>query len=310
MAPRKPVDVSPVELEGSLFGNSLIEGTRAPKQPDAPKGFRGWLVKAEGRVAALPWVRVGQGAAAVVVVIGAVVLWQNRVSTGEFVTSYVAEATGAVVERIVVSGAVYTGKDDLQTALGLKKGDSLVGFDAGSARARIEQLPWVRLASVDRMLPDRVNVTIYEHVPLARLVAEGKIWVINKDGKRIVADAENAFSGLPLLQGEGAAAAAGDLFVHLSNWPQLLGQLREAQWVGERRWDLRFVSGVVVQLPEDTREFGAEQALPLLAKLEEARHVLTLNAGEVDLRLPDRVVLRLPESVGATPVTNAPPAKG
>ena len=33
-------------------------------------------------------------------------------------------------------------------------------------------------------------------------------------------------------------------------------------------------------MPEHTREFGAEQALPLLAKLEEARHVLTLNAGE------------------------------
>ena len=209
-----------------------------------------------------------------------------------------------VVEKIVVSGAVYTGREDLQTALGLKKGDSLVGFDAGSARARIEQLPWVRLASVDRMLPDRVNVTIYEHVPLARLVADGQIWVINKDGTRIVADNGNAFAGLPLLKGDGAANQAGPLFMHLANWPQLLSQLREAEWVGDRRWNLRFVSGVTVKLPEDSRTFGAEQALPLLAKLEEARHVLTLNAGEGDLRLPEKVVLRLPESVGTTPVTN------
>lgn len=302
MVPRKPSDVPPVELmdnrSGSLFGSAR------PKQPEAPKGFRGWLAKAEQRVVAWPWMRIGQGAAVVSLLVGGGMLWQVRGSVGESVTAYVAEATGAVVERIVVSGAVYTGKDDLQTALGLKKGDSLVGFDAGGARGRIEQLPWVRLASVDRMLPDRVNVTIYEHVPLARLVADGQIWVINKDGERIVADTGNAFPGLPLLQGAGAAEHAGELFAHLSNWPQLLGQLREAEWVGGRRWDLRFVSGVVVQLPEKTREFGTEQALPLLAKLEEARHVLTLNAGEVDLRLPDRVVLRLPEEVGATPVTN------
>ena len=304
MVPRKPADVSPVELTGSLFGSLR------PKEPEAPKGFRGWLARAEQRVIAWPWKRIGQAAVGLAIVAGGATLWQWRSQTGEFVTAYVAEATGAVVERIVVSGAVYTGKDDLQTALGLKKGDSLVGFDAGGARKRIEELPWVRLASVDRMLPDRVNVTIYEHVPLARLVAEGKIWIINKDGERIVADSDNAFPGLPLLQGNGAADEAGELFAHLSNWPQLLSQLREAEWVGGRRWDLRFVSGVVVQLPEDAKDFNTEQALPLLAKLEEARHVLTLNAGQVDLRLPDRVVLRLPDTVGATPVTNQPPVKG
>ena len=304
MVPRKPVDVPPVELSGSLFG------TGRPKEPEAPKGAKAWLIKFETLVAGLPWLRIGRAAIALCVVAGGFGFWQYHTVATERVTGFVAEATGAVVERIVVSGAVYTGKDELQVALGLKKGDSLVGFDASSARERIEQLPWVRLASVDRMLPDRVNVTIYEHVPLARLVADGKIWVINKDGERIVADAANAFPGLPLLQGEGAAAHADELFAHLSNWPQLLGQLREAEWVGGRRWDLRFVSGVVVQLPEQDKNFGTEQALPLLAKLEEARHVLTLNAGQVDLRLQDRVVLRLPDTVGATPVTNQPAAKG
>lgn len=304
MVPRKPADVSPVELTGSLFGSAR------PKEPVAPTGFRGWLARTEAKVARLPWVRMGQMTLAVVVVAGSGALWHWRSAAGEVVTTYVAQTTGAVVEKIVVTGSVYTGKEELQTALGLKKGDSLVGFDASSARARIEQLPWVRLASVDRMLPDRVNVTIYEHVPLARLVAEGKIWVINKDGERIVADADNAFPGLPLLEGEGAADHANELFANLSNWPQLLGQLREAQWVGGRRWDLRFVSGVVVQLPETDKVFSAQQALPLLAKLEEARHVLTLNAGEVDLRLPDRVVLRLPDTVGATPVTQKPAAAG
>lgn len=308
MAKRKPVEVPPVEMMGSLFG-----GVR-PTTPAPVTGVRGWLARAEGRVAKAVtgrwFVRGVQVVGAGAIVAAGVAGWHWRDVASERVTAFVAQATGAVVERIVVSGAVYTGKDELQAALGLKKGDSLVGFDAGSARARIEALPWVRLAAVDRVLPDGVNVVIYEHVPLARVVAEGQIWVINKDGERIVADTDNRFAGLPLLQGAGAAEAAGALFAHLANWPQLLGQLREAQWVGGRRWDLRFVSGVVVQLPEEGDGVGAVSALPLLAKLEEARHVLTLNAGQVDLRMSDRVVLRLPDSVGATPVTNQPAKQG
>lgn len=304
MVPKKPVEVPPVELMGSLFG-----GVRT-QQPKAPTGVRGKLARFEGRVAMLPWTKLAQVAVAIAVLVGGAVGWVYRAPLSEHVTTFVAQATGAVVEKIEVSGAIYTGKDDLQKALGLDKGASLVGFDASAARARIESLPWVRLATVERKLPDTVEVSIYEHVPLARVVADNQIWVINKDGERIIADASNQFPGLPLLQGDGAAQAAGALFATLSNWPQLLGQLREAQWVGGRRWDLRFVSGVVVQLPEDANEYGPAAALPLLAKLEEARHVLTLNAGQVDLRLPDRVVLRLPETVGVTPVTQKPAVAG
>ncbi|NBX86440.1 MAG: FtsQ-type POTRA domain-containing protein [Proteobacteria bacterium] len=266
------------------------------------------MARFEQRVAAWPWRRLGQGALVVVVLSGVGVAWWWRAPLGEALTTYVAEATGATVQSLVVSGAVYSGKEELQQALGLGKGDSLVGFDAAAARRRIEALPWVRLASVDRQLPATVKVTVYEHVPLARVVFEGAIWVVNQNGERVVEDRENRFANLPLLQGEGAGAAAGALFGAMEVWPQLLGQLREAKLVGGRRWDLRFVSGVVVQLPEQVADYGPSVALPILAKLEEARHVLALNGGEVDLRLPDRVVLRLPEGVQAGPVVK--PAEG
>lgn len=282
---------------------------REPEAPALPR-WRVMLARFEARVAGLPWRSIGKGVGFAAVLVGLGVLWIYRVPAGEAVTMFVARATGATVTSIVVEGAVYTGKDEMQEALGLGKGDSLVGFDAGKARARIEKLPWVRLASVDRELPATVKVMVYEHVPLARVVSEGAIWVVNQEGKGIVQDGDNRFAGLPLLQGDGAATSAGALFATLSAWPQLISQLREAKFVGHRRWDLRFVSGVVVQLPEETANYGPGAALPILAKLEETRHVLTLNAGEVDLRLPDKVVLRLPDNVGATPVTNQPANNG
>lgn len=282
---------------------------REAEAPALPR-WRQILARYEGQVVAWPWKDIGRYAGMTAGVVFAVALWVYRAPVGDQLTEFVAQATGATVSSVVVEGSVYSGKDEMQTALGLKKGDSLVGFDAREARTRIEALPWVRLASVDRQLPATVKVTVYEHVPLARVVADGEIWVVNQEGERVVADNDNRFAGLPLLEGDGAAGAAGKLFAVLGAWPQLITQLREAKFVGERRWDLKFVSGVVVQLPEEGQAYGPNAALPVLAKLEEARHVLTLSAGEVDLRLSDRVVLRLPETIGATPVTTQPATNG
>jgi len=288
------------------------EGPFKPKTeqaPDLPR-WRAHLARLEGRLIGLPWQRIGKGAMTLGAVTLMAAVWIYRAPVGDHLTMFVAKATGATVQSVSVEGVVYTGKDELQQALGLVKGDSLVGFDASAARTRIEALPWVRLASVDRELPANVRVTVYEYIPLARVVADGAIWVVNQEGDKIVTDADNRFAGLPLLEGEGAATAAGQLFATLSAWTQLISQLREAKYVGERRWDLKFVSGVTVQLPEMTAEYGPNDALPVLAKLEETRHVLTLSAGEVDLRLPDRVVLRIPDSVADTPVTNQPASRG
>jgi cell division protein FtsQ len=207
---------------------------------------------------------------------------------------------------VTVEGAVFTTKDQLTQALGLQKGDPLVGFDARAARARLEKLPWVRLAAVERQLPANIKVSLYEHVPLAIIKQDGKTYIVTKDGALINPDIAEGFGNLPELRGTGSAAAAHKLFALLAEWPALESQLKKVEWVGERRWDLTFASGVMVKLPED----DPADALGTLNTLEQTRHILTLNAGTVDLRLPDRVILQLPQEVKDTPVTNKPATEG
>lgn len=232
--------------------------------------------------------------------------WTQRGPVGAWLETRIAQATGATVQKIVIEGAGYTPREDLQQALALRKGQSLVTYNTGAARARLEALPWVRLAAVERQLPDTLKVALYEHVPLARVDVDGQYWVANKEGELIVADDEGRFGALPLLHGLGAPKQAASLFALLSAWPNLLGQLRDATWVGQRRWDLTFASGVVVRLPEDGGKGEVTSAMAKFAELEQQRHVLTLPDGEVDLRLVDRIVLRLPADVGTTPVTDKP----
>lgn len=233
--------------------------------------------------------------------------WHYRADVFTAAQTFIARATDAQVETVQVEGATYTAREDLLNALQITKGEPLVGFNTSAARTRLEQLPWVRLAAVEKQLPQAIHVVVYEHIPLARVMQDdGQIWVVNKDGKPVVPEAGSRFAHLPLLEGDGAASAAARLFGVLGQWPNLAGQLQSANFVGHRRWDLHFTSGVTVQLPEENPHI----ALATLAELERARHVLTLPSGEVDLRLPDRVNLRLPATVGETPVTNQPDQKG
>ena len=63
--------------------------------------------------------------------------------------------------------------------------------------------------------------------------------------------------------------------------------------IGERRWNLRLKNGVNVRLPEA----GVARALDQLAALDREKNLLARDISLVDLRLPDRVTLRLSESV-------------
>ncbi len=244
------------------------------------------------------------------VLVAAGTVWHWHVPVAAWTVDKVAQATGARVEQVTVEGAVFTTKDQLTQALGLQKGDPLVGFDARAARARLEELPWVRLAAVERQLPANIKVSLYEHVPLAIIKQDGKTYIVTKDGALInpVGASGNSyeFGNLPELRGTGSAAAAPKLFALLAEWPALESQLKKVEWVGERRWDLTFASGVMVKLPEN----DPAAALGTLNTLEQTRHILTLNAGTVDLRLPDRVILQLPQEVKDTPVTNKPATEG
>ena len=69
------------------------------------------------------------------------------------------------------------------------------------ARAALAQVPWVRRASLRRQWPQRLEVTIEEHEPLARWNDDA---LVNANGEIFTADFEG---DLPQFQGADARAA-------------------------------------------------------------------------------------------------------
>ena len=257
------------------------------------------------RRSARRWVRpaLGYGAAVLglALTIGALAwAWSSGRAAGEFGRARAAlvEATaaaGLVVNEVYVAGRGETGRAALIEALGVTLGTPLMAFDADGARRRVEALGWVREATVERRFPETVFVRIVEREPLALWQRGGGLVVVDRDGVVIDGAPADRFARLPVIVGDDAAHHAARLLAVLASEPGLSGRVEAAVRVGGRRWNLRFNNGVDVQLPEE----GFAAAWHRLAAFERRHQVLARGVTGIDLRLPDRVVVRPSEALGA-----------
>jgi cell division protein FtsQ len=205
---------------------------------------------------------------------------------------------GLTVNDVVVQGRGRTSGDAILEALGAARGTPMLKISPSAAKARLEALPWIRSASVERLLPDTVFVQVTERQPLALWQRKGKLELIDREGSVVAVPSLDAFSDLVILVGDDAPKAAPALLEMLASEPALRPHVSAAVRVGGRRWNLKLDSGIDVALPEDN--VGA--AWHQLAQLDRTDGLLKRDILKVDLRLPDRLVLQVPEVAKPAPV--------
>ena len=171
----------------------------------------------------------------------------------------------------------------------MKAGDLSVILNAREARRRVEEIAWVKQAEVLRLLPDSIKVKVTERPPFAVWQWQGDLSVIDAEGVVIGPASQDDYAALPLVVGTGANKEAAALFELLARWPALRPRMRAAVRVADRRWNIRLFNGVDIRLPE----VGVAAALDELAALEESYGLLQRDIAAVDLRLSDRITIRL-----------------
>jgi cell division protein FtsQ len=211
---------------------------------------------------------------------------------------------GFTVQAVTLEGRNETAQREIVRMLGIKRGDLMLYVDVDEARARIEALPWVKSAEVRRVWPDRVVVRITERSPVAVWQKDGAKTVIDADGHPIAGEDPDRFASLPLVVGQGAETAVASLLKLVATQPNLKSRVKIAVRVGERRWDLQLDNAVEVRLPEE----GAEAALAELVRLDREQNVLSRDIKAIDLRYPDRFIVKLPP--GSPLITPARPVGG
>jgi cell division protein FtsQ len=212
-------------------------------------------------------------------------------------------ALGFRVADIRVEGRETTDRATVLEALGAGVGTPILAVDPKRAKEKLEALPWVRSAAIERRLPDTLYVRLVERKPLALWQHGGKLQLIDRAGEVIPVTRLERFAKLPLVVGADAARHAAELLRMLASEPDLAGRVSAAVRVGDRRWNLRIDGAVDVLLPaEDAPSAWAE-----LARLERSSALFERKLRAVDMRLPDRLVLQV---VPEAPKEALPPKKG
>ena len=213
---------------------------------------------------------------------------------------------GMTVSDIRVEGRETTDRETILAALGAGPGTPILAVDPTRAKDQLEALPWVRSAVIERHMPGTLYVRLVERKPLALWQHGGKIELIDHGGEVIPVVRLDQFAKLPMVVGEGAARHAAELLQMLASEPELAARVTAATRVGDRRWNLRIDNAIDVLLPAHE----AANAWSQLARLERSSAISKRDLQTIDLRLPDRLVLRVspefPKDVPISKKTHSP----
>jgi len=203
-----------------------------------------------------------------------------------------ANRAGFGISEIALAGPHEVGRADILALAGITGHSSLLFLDAAHIRARLLANPWIAEATVLKLYPGRLRIEIMERKPFALWQKDGRVALIASDGVVLEPFVPRRFASLPQVVGKGAEKAAADFLELLARHPDIARLVEASVLVAERRWNLHLQGGLEVLLPES----DPASALTTLSDLARHRQLLTRDIVAVDLRLADRVTVRLSDA--------------
>ena len=235
----------------------------------------------------------------VVMILGAALAGAWIVATMAGVPTLAAEKIAAIagdagfaVHRVDVRGANHLNELKVYEQVLAERDQAMPQVDLERLRQDLLQLSWVEDARVSRQLPDTLVIDIVERKPHAVLRKPDKLVLIDAAGTELEPVTVAAARGRLVIAGPGAGGRVAALTALLDAAPALKPQVAEAEWVGNRRWNLKFGTGQVLALPEGDQQSAS--ALMAFARLDGVNRLLGGRVAAFDMRAPDRIYFRVP----------------
>ncbi|WP_213769616.1 cell division protein FtsQ/DivIB [Bradyrhizobium sp. dw_78] len=200
-----------------------------------------------------------------------------------------ANSAGFRIKTVVINGRKQLTQDEVLATGGVNGRSSLLFLDAEAVRDKLKANPWIADATILKLYPSQLQITIVERSAFALWQLDGHLSVIADDGAVLEPYVMRRFVSLPLVVGKGAETRARDFLALLARYPQVSAATKAAIFVGERRWNLRLNDGLDIKLPEN----DVGNALAELSKLDREDKLFSRDIVAVDMRLPDRFSVQL-----------------
>lgn len=204
----------------------------------------------------------------------------------------VASDAGFEVRRVNVTGVERMNELKVYERVLAERDRPMPLVDVAAIRADLLALSWVADARVSRQLPDTLVVDVVERTPRAALRKPDRLVLIDGQGHELEPVSEANAKGMLKVAGPGAARQVAALDELLDAAPALKSQVAEAEWIGNRRWNLTFKTGQVLALPHGPD--ASAGALVQFARLDGSNRLLGGKVAAFDMRAPDRIYMRIP----------------
>ena len=190
----------------------------------------------------------------------------------------------------ITSPLKHTSKSEIDASLKGRFGGNFFALQLAEVRAGLEQLPWVRSVQVRRVWPDKLEVSVEEHVALARW---GDDALVNTYGERFQARSDAA---LPLFVAPaGSEREITRRYARFTDLLKPLGTGLERVVLTPRlAWQLRLHSGLNILLGRDA-DAAQERLRRFVDVYETTLKKIPRRHEYVDLRYPNGFALRIPE---------------
>jgi len=192
-------------------------------------------------------------------------------------------------EDIFIQGRKATSSIDILNAVNMHRGDSSFKYSPHEIKARLEAIPWIERAEVQRYLPGILKIELKERQPIALWQHQQQYYYVDASGVVLQTKLTHVPPGLPLVVGLDAPQHAPHLLTLLANHKEVMNGITALVRINKRRWDLILANKLTIKLPETQ----VEVALARLNFLLEAKKINLDEVTMIDLRTPKRLIARV-----------------
>ncbi|HEX9696031.1 MAG TPA: FtsQ-type POTRA domain-containing protein [Actinomycetota bacterium] len=190
------------------------------------------------------------------------------------------------LDGIEVAGATMLSRAQILDASGLRIGMNVLSVDAGRVEALLEDLAMVAEASVERVYPSKVRITVRERTPAAVARLAGGTWLMEASG-RLIAPVSVPPEGIPQVTVRAEAGSVA-LAEALRLWSML------PEWARDKTTDLEAAEPeeIVARIGGTRIVFGTAESVlskmqAVVAIFERAKTDGT-RVKQIDVRAPAR----------------------
>ncbi|WP_058185474.1 cell division protein FtsQ/DivIB [Terracidiphilus gabretensis] len=180
-------DDAPNESRFRRTRQTASPAARSRRDPDASEGDEYDLPRPRQRFKgqSRPWWRPASKTGRVFLALGALAIVVVGIACWLTAKRYLERDARFRIEgssNIEAAGLSQVSRSDLLPVFGEDIGRNIFFVNLSDRRKQLEQIPWIQRASVMRILPDRIRISVVERTPIAMVRQGQQIGLVDADG--------------------------------------------------------------------------------------------------------------------------------